>query len=144
MRYEYWRENIMDERLEYLDSDEKYELYLRWYNEQRYKFREKVNYNISDERMRIDMRYFEIEFDNDPRNQEGHVSDMVGEYSICILGDDKPTIQEAAEFCKADMKRTGYKYVVNVLEIDREEAHKFFEMERENEFPVFRKKKKVN
>ena len=31
--YDYWRENIMDERLDYLDSDEKYELYLKWYNE---------------------------------------------------------------------------------------------------------------
>ncbi len=31
--YEYWRENIMDERLEYLDSDEKYEMYLRWKND---------------------------------------------------------------------------------------------------------------
>lgn len=30
--YEYWRENIMDERLEYLDSDEKYEMYLHWKN----------------------------------------------------------------------------------------------------------------
>ena len=34
LSYEYWRENVMDERLEYLDSDEKYELYLKWYNEQ--------------------------------------------------------------------------------------------------------------
>jgi hypothetical protein len=30
--YEYWRENIMDERLEYLDPDEKYEMYLHWKN----------------------------------------------------------------------------------------------------------------
>ncbi len=30
--YEYWRENIMDERLVYLESDEKYEMYLRWKN----------------------------------------------------------------------------------------------------------------
>lgn len=30
--YEYWRENIMDERLEYLDSDEKFEMYLQWKN----------------------------------------------------------------------------------------------------------------
>ncbi len=28
--YEYWRENIMDERLEYLDSEEKYAMYLEW------------------------------------------------------------------------------------------------------------------
>ncbi len=30
--YEYWVEEIMDARLEYLDSDEKYEMYLNWKN----------------------------------------------------------------------------------------------------------------
>ena len=28
--YEFWRENIMDERLAYLDYDEKYALYNEW------------------------------------------------------------------------------------------------------------------
>ena len=32
--YEYWRENIMDEHLEYLDSAEKYALYLQWKSQQ--------------------------------------------------------------------------------------------------------------
>ena len=32
MSYDYWREHIMDERLEYLDPDEKYEMYLHWKN----------------------------------------------------------------------------------------------------------------
>ena len=31
--YQYWRENIMDERLAYLDAGEKYELYLQWRTE---------------------------------------------------------------------------------------------------------------
>lgn len=84
------------------------------------------------------VRYFEIEFDNVPRNQEGWEGDTVGDYSICILGEREPTIQEATEFCKEDMKQMGYKYVVNVLEIDQEEARLFFDMEREKEFPVFR------
>lgn len=30
--YKYWRDNIMDERLEYLSSSEKWELCLKWYN----------------------------------------------------------------------------------------------------------------
>lgn len=84
------------------------------------------------------IRYFEIEFDNVPRNQEGWEGDTIGDYSICILGEREPTIQEATEFCKEDMKQMGYKYVVNVLEIDQEEARTFFDMEREKEFPVFR------
>lgn len=32
MTYEYWLENEMDARLEYLDFDEKYEMYLHWKN----------------------------------------------------------------------------------------------------------------
>ena len=85
------------------------------------------------------MRYFEIEFDNEPRNQEGYDGDCVGEYSICIQGEREPSIQEATEFCKSDMEHMGYKYVINVLEIDKEEASNFFDMENaEQRFPVFR------
>ncbi len=84
------------------------------------------------------MRYFEIEFDNEPRNQNGSEGDCNGEYSICILGEREPNIHEAAEFCKEDMKTMGYKYVVNILEIPQKEARTFFDMEREKSFPIFR------
>lgn len=30
LTYQYWRDNICDERLEYLDADEKYQMYLEW------------------------------------------------------------------------------------------------------------------
>lgn len=82
-------------------------------------------------------RYFEIEFDHEPRNQKCIDGDVIGDYSICILGRREPSIEEATEFCKEDMKNMGYEYVVNVREIDEDEAHTFFDMERENEFPVF-------
>ena len=81
-------------------------------------------------------RYCEIEFDNFTRNRDTD-GDIVGDYSICIIGVRKPTIQEVEQFCKHDMEITGYKYVVNVLEIDREEAHKFFDMENEDKLPIF-------
>lgn len=81
-------------------------------------------------------KYFEIEFDNDKRSRDTD-GDIVGDYSICIIGTRKPSIEEAEQFCKSDMEQMGYKYVVNVLEIDAEEAHSFFDMERESEFPVF-------
>lgn len=84
------------------------------------------------------MKYFEIEFANEPRNQEGYDGDTIGDYSICILAEREPSIQEAAEFCKEDMNKMGYKYVVNVLEIEQTEARTFFDMEREKDFPVFR------
>ena len=54
-------------------------------------------------------RYFEIEFDNFTRNRDPD-GDIVGDYSICIIGVRKPTIQEAEQFCKHDMEITGYKY----------------------------------
>ena len=83
------------------------------------------------------MRYFEIEFDNEPRNQNGTEGDVSGQYSICILGLSEPTIEEATQFCKDDMELTGYKYVVNVREVNPDEAHKFFDMEHEDDFPIF-------
>jgi len=57
-------------------------------------------------------------------------------YSICIKGERKPTITEANEFLKVDcmnMKTT----VINVLDIDNNEAHNFFDMSNEDKFPVF-------
>ena len=33
LTYEFWRENIMDERLAYLDADEKHLLYEEWFND---------------------------------------------------------------------------------------------------------------
>ena len=33
--YEYWNNEIMDKKLERLEFDEKYEMYLHWYNEQK-------------------------------------------------------------------------------------------------------------
>ena len=82
--------------------------------------------------------YYEIEFDNEPRNEADYMGDILPEhYSICILGERKPTIREAEAFCKNAMERLGYKYVVNVTEIDAQEAHNFFDMSEEHRFPVF-------
>lgn len=81
-------------------------------------------------------RYFEIEFDNNKRARDTD-GDVVGDYSICIIGKRPPSIKEAEDFCKPDMKQTGYKYVVAVNEVDRLEARTFFDIEKENSFPIF-------
>lgn len=87
----------------------------------------------------MDRKYYEIEFDNDVRCRDlADTDETVGDYSICIIGERKPTYEEAEEFCKEDMKKTGYKYVVAVREIDPDEAHSFFDMENEKSFPVFK------
>ena len=55
------------------------------------------------------MKYFEIKFNNKPCNQKNTDDNTVESYSICILGERKPSIQEATEFCKTDIKVIGYK-----------------------------------
>ena len=84
------------------------------------------------------MKYFEIEFDNEPRGNDWN-ENCVGDYSICIQAERKPSREEATQFCKLDMKQMGYKYVVGVTEIDQEEANTFFDMENaENRYPIFK------
>ena len=85
------------------------------------------------------IKYYEIEFDTEPRNSENWDGDCVGQYSICILGIRKPTFAEAAQFCKSDMEKWGSKYVVNVKRISQLEARTYFDMDREKDFPVFGK-----
>ncbi len=84
----------------------------------------------------MEIKYYEIEFDNNIklRNRD----EVIGGCSICIIGEHKPTFEEAEMFCKKDMKNMGYKHVVAIREISSEEAHTFFDMENEKEFPVFK------
>lgn len=77
------------------------------------------------------IRYFEVEF--------GKKQDAADVFSMCIVGVRKPTIEEAEKFLADDLNKMGYDHVTEVLEIDYEEAHKFFDMERENDFPIFGK-----
>lgn len=77
------------------------------------------------------IKYYEVEF--------GKKDDKTDVYSICILGIKKPTIEEAQMFLAKDIEMMDYDYVSDVLEITYEEAHEFFDMEREGELPVFGK-----
>ena len=84
------------------------------------------------------MRYFEIEFDNEPRARETD-GDVVGDYSICIQAEREPSFEEAEVFCKKDMEQMGYKYAVCITEIDKTEAETFFDMkDAEMRYPVFK------
>lgn len=87
------------------------------------------------------IKYYEVMFDTIPRNIEDLDGDVVGEYSICIRGTRRPSLKEAAEFCKEDMeimsKSYGDLFVVNVAEISKEEAQAFFNMDNEDTFPIF-------
>lgn len=75
------------------------------------------------------IKYYEVEF--------GKRTDETDVFSMCIVGVRKPTIEEAEKFLASDLEMMGYDYVTEVLEIDYDEAHNFFDMERENDFPVF-------
>jgi len=85
-------------------------------------------------------RYFEVEFSNN-NTIDRSIDGCGDEMSICIVGTDWPSIEEAADFCKADMERNGYKFVVSVSELSEEEAYAFYDMSREKEFPIFNKHK---
>ena len=75
-------------------------------------------------------KYYEVEF--------GNWKDANDLYSICIIGTRKPTLKEAEEFCRKDMENMGYEYVNDVEEISAEEAHRFFDMENEDAFHIFK------
>lgn len=77
------------------------------------------------------IKYYEVEF--------GKRKDETDVFSMCIVGIRKPTIEEAEKFLAEDLEIMGYDHVNEVIEIDFEEAHNFFDMERENNFPVFGK-----
>ena len=57
--------------------------------------------------------------------------------SICIKATRKPTIKEAEEFCKRDMRLLRYEYVVNVRWLSMYEALNIFDMSDNYEWPVF-------
>lgn len=76
-----------------------------------------------------DIKYYEVEF--------GKREDKTDVFSMCIVGVRKPTIEEAEKFLAEDLEMMGYDHITEVLEIDYDEAHNFFDMERENQFPIF-------
>ena len=85
------------------------------------------------------IKYYEIEFANIDENSsfDDLEPDADEYYSICIRGRRKPSIKEAEEFCAEDMKMSGNNIVVNVSELTSEEAHRFYDMDREGTFPIF-------
>ena len=86
-----------------------------------------------------DIKYYEIEFANIDENSSFADLDPDADefYSICIRGRRKPSIKEAEEFCAEDMEQSGNNIVVNVSELTPEEAHAFYDMDREDTFPIF-------
>ena len=57
--------------------------------------------------------------------------------SMCVLGYRQPTIEEAKEFWKKDCELYGDETFIDVYEISQGEAYDAYDMERENEFPIF-------
>lgn len=59
--------------------------------------------------------------------------------SMCVLGYRKPTIEEAKIFWKKDCDLCPDEELVNIYKISKKEAYADYDMERENDFPVFGK-----
>lgn len=69
------------------------------------------------------MRYFELGLGN---SVEADWETF--DYSICIKGKREPlSFEEANEFIKNDLQKLGYKTVVSITEISKEEAEAFFD-----------------
>ena len=81
------------------------------------------------------LNYYEIEFSHEEFDDTKNIADS---YSICIIANHHPSLEEAKEFCKSDMEKFGYEHVISVTTLNYEEAHKFFDMENENEFPILK------
>ena len=84
------------------------------------------------------MKFYKVVFDNGPNTRLNKDDDET--VSICILGERKPTKEEAEHFCAADMKMMHVTDVVDVDEICRWKAERFFDLTEENipKYPVFR------
>lgn len=83
----------------------------------------------------MERKYYEVEFGHEPFSQETEDCDT---YSICIIAEHSPSIEETTEFCKKDMEKLGYEVVRGITDITYEEAHNFFDMENEENFPVLK------
>lgn len=83
----------------------------------------------------MEKKYYEVEFAHEKFDTSREESDT---YSVCIIAEHYPSIEEATEFCKDDMENLGYGIVISVTPLDCEEAHKFFDMENEDSFPILK------
>lgn len=86
----------------------------------------------------ITLKYYEIEFAHRAEIEDENFINTPDRYSICILAEREPSYEEAENFCKEDMKNLGYDMVSDVLEISKEEAYNFFDMENAANFPIFK------
>lgn len=79
-------------------------------------------------------KYYEVEFANKSELESG---EFTGDRcSICIIAEHYPTEKEAEIFCKEDMENMGYDTVSEVILLEDWEAHEYFDMDNEEQFPV--------
>ena len=83
------------------------------------------------------IKYFEIERGKECELNDESFGDTPDRWSMCILGKRMPNVEEAKIFLKSDMELMGYDAITDIREIDYDEAHEFFDMTLENEFPIF-------
>lgn len=83
------------------------------------------------------INYYEVEFGKSEELNDDSFCDTPDRYSMCILGKRMPSVEEAKVFLKVDMNNLGYDEITDIREIDYEEAHEFFDMSNEDNFPVF-------
>ena len=78
-------------------------------------------------------RYFEIFFAKS--NATIYKEESFGDFSMCIAGYRKPSIEEATMFCQEDMERLQCKSVVNIRKLDN--PCTYYDMSQEESYPIF-------
>ena len=86
----------------------------------------------------MERKYYEVEFGKKSELEDNSFCGTPDRYSMCIIAEHLPTLEETKEFCKSDMEKWGYDTVCAVTEIDYDEAHNFFDMDNEDSFPVLK------
>lgn len=85
------------------------------------------------------MMYFEIEFAKKKQLDDNNCIDPDRMF-ICIKSEISPSLDESEEFCKKDMISFGYDCVVDVSPLSYNEAHMFYDLSNEENFPILKKK----
>lgn len=83
----------------------------------------------------IGKHYYEVELGKESFNENKENEDNT---SICIIAEHWPSIEEASIFCKKDMETLGYKYVIGITKLDKDEAKRFFDLSNEESWPILK------
>lgn len=98
---------------------------------------------IKEDKEKQGIRYFEIEFAKKEQIEDNNFIGTPDRMFMCILSKFYPSFEEVKHFCKKDMEEFNYDYICDIKEVSFEEAHEFYDMRNEENFPILTKEPKL-